>query len=158
MSASQDQIVIASAIRTPLGRFGGALAGVAANELGAVVIREALVRAGVKGDEINEVLMGCVLPAGQGQAPARQAARKAGLPDHVGAVTKAMVLGTGLTALIQGTLVGIAFLIVGLPSPLVFAVIALLASLLPFGGTALVWGPAALVLVARDAGARQSSC
>lgn len=74
---------------------------------------------------------------------------KTRLFDHVGAVTRAMVLGTGLTALIQGTLVGIAFLIVGLPSPLVFAVIALLASLLPFGGTALVWVPAAIVLAAQ---------
>ena len=74
---------------------------------------------------------------------------KTRLFDHVGAVTKAMVLGTGLTALIQGTLVGIAFLIVGLPSPLVFAVLALLASLLPFGGTALVWVPAAIVLAAQ---------
>lgn len=98
MSASHDPIVIASAIRTPLGRFGGALAGVPANELGAVVIREALARAGVKGEEINEVLMGCVLPAGQGQAPARQAARKAGLPDHVGAVTVNKVCGSGMRA------------------------------------------------------------
>ena len=60
-----------------------------------------------------------------------------------------MVYGTGLTALIQGTLVGIAFLIVGLPSPLVFGVIAALAALLPFGGTALVWIPAAIVLAAQ---------
>jgi predicted PurR-regulated permease PerM len=75
--------------------------------------------------------------------------QKARLIDHLAAVTRAMVLGTGLTALIQGTLVGIAFLIVGLPSPLVFAVIALLASLLPFGGTALVWVPAAIVLAAQ---------
>lgn len=96
--APKDSVVIASAIRTPLGRFGGALAGVAANELGAVVIREALIRAGVKGEEINEVLMGCVLPAGQGQAPARQAARKAGLPDHVGAVTVNKVCGSGMRA------------------------------------------------------------
>ncbi len=98
MSASKDPIVIASAIRTPLGRFGGALASVAGNELGAVVIREALARAGVKGEEIDEVLMGCVLPAGQGQAPARQAARKAGLPDHVGAVTINKVCGSGMRA------------------------------------------------------------
>lgn len=69
--------------------------------------------------------------------------------DHLGAVTQAMVVGTGLTALIQGTLVGIAFLIVGLPSPLVFGVIAVLASLLPFGGTALVWVPAAIFLAAQ---------
>jgi predicted PurR-regulated permease PerM len=70
--------------------------------------------------------------------------------SHLAAVTRAMVLGTGLTALIQGTLVGIAFLIVGLPSPLVFAVIAVLCSLLPFGGTALVWVPAAIVLAAQS--------
>ncbi len=72
--------------------------------------------------------------------------QKSRLFDHLASVTRAMVLGTGLTALLQGTLVGIAFLIVGLPSPLVFAVIAVLASLLPFGGTALVWVPAAIVL------------
>lgn len=71
---------------------------------------------------------------------------KARLFDHLAAVTRAMVIGTVLTALIQGALVGIAFLIVGLPSPLVFGVIAALASLLPFGGTALIWIPAALVL------------
>lgn len=75
--------------------------------------------------------------------------RKARLFGHLAAVTRAMVLGTGVTALIQGTLVGIAFLIVGLPSPLVFAVIAVLASLLPVGGTALVWIPAAIVLAAQ---------
>jgi len=73
-------------------------------------------------------------------------AHKAKLFDHLAAVTRAMVYGTGLTALIQGTLVGIAFLIVDLPSPVVFGVIAALVGLLPFGGTALVWGPAALVL------------
>jgi predicted PurR-regulated permease PerM len=74
---------------------------------------------------------------------------KARLFDHLAAVTRAMVMGTGVTALIQGTLVGIAFLIVGLPSPLVFGVIAALASLLPFGGTALIWIPAAIVLGAQ---------
>lgn len=73
-------------------------------------------------------------------------AHKAKLFDHLAAVTRAMVYGTGLTALIQGTLVGIAFLIVNLPSPVVFGVVAALVALLPFGGTALVWGPAALVL------------
>ena len=97
-AAVKDPIVIASAIRTPLGRFGGALSSVAGNELGAVVIREALVRAGVQGEQVDEVLMGCVLPAGQGQAPARQAARKAGLPDHVGAVTINKVCGSGMRA------------------------------------------------------------
>jgi predicted PurR-regulated permease PerM len=74
---------------------------------------------------------------------------KARLFDHLSAVTRAMVYGTGLTALIQGALVGIAFLIAGLPSPLVFGVIAALTALLPFGGTALIWVPAALVLAAQ---------
>jgi predicted PurR-regulated permease PerM len=68
---------------------------------------------------------------------------------HLAAVTRALVYGTGMTALIQGTLVGISFLIVGLPSALVFGVIAALAALLPFGGTALVWIPAAIVLAAQ---------
>lgn len=76
-------------------------------------------------------------------------AHKARLFDHLAAVTRAMVYGTGLTALIQGTLVGISFLIVGLPSPLVFGVIAALVALLPFGGTALIWGPAAIALAAQ---------
>jgi predicted PurR-regulated permease PerM len=70
--------------------------------------------------------------------------------DHIGAVTRAMVIGTGVTALIQGTLVGIAFLMVGLPSPLVFGVIAAIVSLLPFGGTALVWVPAAIALAGQS--------
>jgi predicted PurR-regulated permease PerM len=70
--------------------------------------------------------------------------------DHLAAVTRAMVYGTGLTALIQGTLVGISFLIVGLPSPIVFGVIAALVALLPFGGTALVWIPAAFVLAGQE--------
>jgi predicted PurR-regulated permease PerM len=74
---------------------------------------------------------------------------KVKLFTHLAAVTRAMVYGTGLTALIQGTLVGISFLIVGLPSPLVFGVIGALAALLPFGGTALVWGPAAIALIAQ---------
>lgn len=73
-------------------------------------------------------------------------AHKAKLFDHLAAVTRAMVYGTVLTALIQGALVGIAFLIVNLPSPVVFGVVAALLGLLPFGGTAFVWGPAAVVL------------
>lgn len=72
------------------------------------------------------------------------------LYTHLAAITRAVVFGTGLTALIQGALVGIAFLIVGLPSPLVFGVVAALLSLLPFGGTAIVWLPAALVLVTQE--------
>lgn len=76
--------------------------------------------------------------------------RKARLFAHLAAVIRAVVYGTGLTALLQGLLVGIAFAIVGLPSPLVFGVLAALFALLPFGGTALVWGPAVLVLAAQD--------
>jgi len=76
-------------------------------------------------------------------------AYKKTLFDHLSAVTRAIVYGTGLTALIQGALVGIAFLVTGLPSPLVFGVIAALAALLPFGGSALVWIPAAIVLAAQ---------
>lgn len=78
------------------------------------------------------------------------AAKRDALYTHLAAVTRAVVFGTGLTALIQGALVGIAFLIVQLPSPLVFAVLAALLSLLPLGGTAIVWVPAALVLAAQD--------
>ncbi len=77
-------------------------------------------------------------------------AYKTQLFDHIGSVTRAMVVGTGVTALIQGALVGIAFLIVGLPSPLVFGVIAAIVSLLPFGGTALVWVPAAVALAGQN--------
>jgi predicted PurR-regulated permease PerM len=73
-------------------------------------------------------------------------AYKAKLFNHLAGVTRAMVYGTGLTALLQGILVGVAFLIVGLPSPVVFGVLAALAALLPIGGTALVWAPAAIVL------------
>ncbi len=76
-------------------------------------------------------------------------AYKARLFDHLSSVTRAMVYGTGLTALIQGALVGLAFVIAGLPSPLVFGVIAALTGLLPFGGTALVWVPATIVLAAQ---------
>jgi predicted PurR-regulated permease PerM len=73
-------------------------------------------------------------------------AHKSHLFAHLGAVIRAVVFGTGLTALLQGLLVGIAFAVIGLPSPLVFGVLAALLALLPFGGTALVWGPAVLVL------------
>lgn len=76
--------------------------------------------------------------------------KRQALFTHLAAVTRAVVVGTGLTALIQGALVGIAFLIVQLPSPLVFAVLAALLALLPFAGTAIVWLPAALILAAQD--------
>ena len=92
------EVVIASAARTPIGAFQGVFTPLAAHQLGAVAIRAALQRAGVDGKDVNEVLMGCVLPAGQGQAPARQASRAAGVPDHVGCVTINKVCGPGLKA------------------------------------------------------------
>lgn len=98
MTASSDPVVIVSAVRSPLGRFLGDLAPLPAHTLGAHVIRSALDRAGLSPDRPNEVLMGCVLPAGQGQAPARQAARGAGLPDAVGATTINKVCGSGMKA------------------------------------------------------------
>jgi acetyl-CoA C-acetyltransferase len=97
MSVS-DPIVIVAAVRTPVGRFQGDLATVTASMLGTHVIRAALERANLPPDRVDEVLMGCVLPAGQGQAPARQAMRAAGLPDHVGATTVNKVCGSGMKA------------------------------------------------------------
>ena len=88
--------VIVSAVRTPIGNFGGALANVTAAELGAIVIKEALKRAGVKPEDVNEVIMGNVLQAGQGQNPARQAAIKAGIPVEVPSTTINKVCGSGL--------------------------------------------------------------
>lgn len=74
------QIVLAGGVRTAIGKFGGALANTPAAEMGAIVIKEALQRAGIKPEQVDEVIMGCVLQAGQGQSVARQAAVKAGLP------------------------------------------------------------------------------
>ncbi|MEF3046534.1 acetyl-CoA C-acyltransferase [Pseudotabrizicola sp. L79] len=91
-----DSIVIVGAARTPMGGFQGALAGQTAAKLGAVAIQAALTRAGVQGAEVDEVLMGCVLPAGQGQAPARQAALGAGLPVSVPASTVNKMCGSGM--------------------------------------------------------------
>jgi acetyl-CoA C-acetyltransferase len=90
------EVVIVSAARTPIGSFGGALGTVPSPTLGAVAIKAALERAGVAGAEVDEVLMGCVLPAGVGQAPARQAMIGAGIPNTVGAVTVNKVCGSGL--------------------------------------------------------------
>jgi acetyl-CoA C-acetyltransferase len=97
MSVSVPVVIVAAA-RTPLGRFQGDLASISGHELGAHAIRAAIARAGISADVIDEVLMGCVLPAGQGQAPARQAARGAGLPDAVGASTVNKVCGSGMKA------------------------------------------------------------
>ena len=85
---TEDPIVIVSGARTAMGGFQGVFASVTAPELGGAAIRAAVERAGVKADDVSEVLMGCVLPAGQGQAPARQASRNAGLPDTVPCTTE----------------------------------------------------------------------
>ena len=90
--------VILSAARTPTGKFLGALKSLTAPELGAIAIREALLRAGVAPDEVDECFMGNVVSAGIGQAPARQAALRGGLPPTVGAMTLNMVCGSGLRA------------------------------------------------------------
>jgi acetyl-CoA C-acetyltransferase len=93
-----DPVVIVSAARTPMGAFQGELKGFAAPELGAAAIRAAVERAKLAPDAVNEVLMGCVLPAGQGQAPARQAALGAGLPLGTGCTTINKMCGSGMKA------------------------------------------------------------
>jgi len=95
---ASDPIVIASAVRTPMGGFQGALKALAARDLGAAAIRAAVERAGIAPADIDEVIMGNVLPAGQGQAPARQAALAAGLPDSTGCTTINKVCGSGMKA------------------------------------------------------------
>jgi acetyl-CoA C-acetyltransferase len=97
-----DPVVIVAATRTPLGRFQGDLSALQAAALGAHVIRSALGKSGLAAERIDEVLFGCVLPAGQGQAPARQAARGAGLPDATGATTVNKVCGSGMKATMLG--------------------------------------------------------
>src|SRR5438093_13041549 len=93
-----DDAVILSAVRLPTGRFLGALSPLAATELGARVIRAAVDRAGVDPAEIDEVLMGNVVQAGEGQAPARQAMLKAGIPESVPGTTVNKVCGSGMKA------------------------------------------------------------
>jgi acetyl-CoA C-acetyltransferase len=100
MSPISDPIVIAGFARTPMGAFQGALSGVKATELGAVAVRAAVERSGADPDSIEQILMGCVLPAGLGQAPARQAALGAGLPRSVEATTVNKMCGSGLQAAI----------------------------------------------------------
>ena len=90
------KIVIASACRTPIGKFGGTLANVSAAELGALVIKEAIGRAGIKPEQVDQVYMGCVIQAGLGQNVARQASLKAGLPVEVPAITINVLCGSGL--------------------------------------------------------------
>jgi acetyl-CoA C-acetyltransferase len=101
MAVQNDPIVIVGMARTPMGGFQGDLAALAAPELGAVAIRAAIERAGVKSSDIDDVIMGCVLPAGQGQAPARQAALGAGLPQSTGCTTVNKMCGSGLKAVMM---------------------------------------------------------
>lgn len=96
------EVVIISAVRTPMGSFGGALKDVPATELGAIAIKAAVERAGIKPEQVDEVLMGCVLQANLGQAPARQAAKHAGLPDKVICTTVNKVCASGMKAIAQG--------------------------------------------------------
>ncbi|MDE2436199.1 MAG: acetyl-CoA C-acyltransferase [Sphingomonadales bacterium] len=100
--SANDPIVILSYARTPMGAMQGALSDVAATDLGATAIKAAVERAGVNGADIDRVYMGCVLPAGLGQAPARQATIKAGLPKSVQATTVNKVCGSGMQTLIMG--------------------------------------------------------
>ena len=101
MTQGREPVVIVAAVRTPIGGFGGVLAPLPATELGAAAVRGALAQAGLAGTDVDAVYLGNVLSAGVGQAPARQAARRAGLPDGVPAVTINKVCGSGLEALLQ---------------------------------------------------------
>jgi len=93
-----DPIVIVGAARTPMGGMQGDFANLAAPQLGSVAIKAALERSGLNADQVEEVIMGCVLPAGQGQAPARQASRGAGIPDSTGCTTVNKMCGSGMKA------------------------------------------------------------
>jgi len=95
-------VCIVSAVRTPIGSFGGALKDFSATQLGSIAIKAALERAGLQPSQIQEVLMGCVLQANLGQAPARQAAKMAGLPDSVICTTVNKVCASGMKAIVQG--------------------------------------------------------
>jgi acetyl-CoA C-acetyltransferase len=100
MSEIKEAVII-SAVRTPVGKFLGALKSFKATELGAIVVREAVKRAGLNPEDVDEVIMGCVIQAGLGQNPARQAALHGGLPDTVSAVTVNKVCGSGLKAIMM---------------------------------------------------------
>ncbi len=99
--SSSDPVVIVAYARTPMGGFQGALGGVKATDLGAAAVKAAIERAGVAGDKVEQIIMGCVLPAGLGQAPARQAALGAGLPLSVEATTVNKMCGSGMQAAIM---------------------------------------------------------
>jgi len=93
------EVYIISAVRTPIGSFGGSLKDLSATQLGAIAIKGALQKAGVKPEQIQDVLMGCVLQANLGQAPARQAAKFAGLPNEVNCTTVNKVCASGMKAI-----------------------------------------------------------
>ena len=95
------EVYIISAIRTPMGSFGGSLKSFSATQLGAIAIKSALAKAGIKAEEVQDVLMGCVLQANLGQAPARQAAKFAGLPNEVNCTTINKVCASGMKAISQ---------------------------------------------------------
>ena len=101
MTQAADPVVIASYARTPMGSFQGALSALKATELGAAAVRAAVERAGVPPEAVEQIFMGCVLPAGLGQAPARQAALGAGLPKSVEATTLNKMCGSGMQAAIM---------------------------------------------------------
>jgi acetyl-CoA C-acetyltransferase len=96
---NKREVYIISAVRTPIGSFGGALKDLSATRLGAIAINGALDKAGITGDLVNDVIMGCVLQANLGQAPARQASKLAGLPDHVNCTTINKVCASGMKAI-----------------------------------------------------------
>lgn len=98
---SDDPIVVVGIARTPMGSFQGELAPLTATELGSVAVAKAIERSGVAGEDFDECIMGCVLPAGLGQAPARQAGLGAGLPNHVGGTTVNKMCGSGMKAVMQ---------------------------------------------------------
>src|SRR5208283_4542710 len=99
---TEPSVAILSAVRTPIGRFGGALRGLSAPALGSHVARAAIERSGIRAEEVEEVLFGQGIQAGVGQNPARQVLRGAGIPDSVGAATVNMVCGSGLKAILLG--------------------------------------------------------
>lgn len=95
------EVYIISAVRTPMGSFGGSLKGLSATQLGAIAIKGALAKAGIKAEQVQDVLMGCVIQANLGQAPARQAAKFAGLPNEVNCTTVNKVCASGMKAIAQ---------------------------------------------------------
>lgn len=97
------EVCIVSAVRTPLGSWGGSLKSLSATDLGATAIKSAVEKAGIQPEDVDDVLMGCVLQANLGQAPARQAAKKAGLPNEVNCTTVNKVCASGMKAVMQAT-------------------------------------------------------